>query len=585
MAGVEIYTERIDDVPLLVQQQYRMGLPEVVDEVVRPHGNRNGLSVGLTTSFWLTYILSQADHRLSEVESWAAGLQETLSALASEPVRVKDFTDDRLADILRLFSNDETWEAIEERVGQRLMRVYDLKPGPVRLDSTSVAVYHDPEGSVLFQHGHSKDHRPDLAQFKVMLATLDPLGMPLATLPVAGSKADDGLYIPAIARARGVMGQGGRLYIGDAKMGALATRAFVQDGGDYYLMPLAQTGEVPELLARLLAPVWGKRQLLAQVWAPPEMEGDDGEQEEGTARGGLLALGYETSRPQEGLVEGRRVSWQEQILVVYSLSLGQQLRRNLSERLCRCTQALLELTPPRGRGQRQWEKQEELATAARALLKKHRVEGLLKVTYEDEVEQRHVRRYGSRPARTEERVRYMVRVKRDEVAIGAAKRLLGWRLYVSNAPGETLGLSQAVWAYRGAPRIERNFHRLKGRSLGIRPLYLQREDHTRGLVRLLSLALRVLTMVEHVVREGLKAVGDRLSGLYAGNPKRETARPTTERLLKSFEGITLTIMRLPERTIRHITPLSRLQRGILALLGLPTSIYEDEIEADAPIPP
>lgn len=584
MAGVQIYTERIDDVPLLVQQQYRMGIPEMVDEVVRPHGNRNGLSVGLTTSFWLTYILSQADHRMSEVESWAAGLQETLSALATEPVRVKDFTDDRLADILRLFSHDETWEAIEEGVGQRLMRVYDLKPGPVRLDSTSVAVYHDPEGSVLFEYGHSKDHRPDLAQFKVMLATLDPLGMPLATLPVAGNRADDGLYIPAIARARGVVGQGGRLYIGDAKMGALATRAFLQAGGDYYLMPLAQTGEVPELLARLLRPVWAKGQALERVWAPPEAEGDDAEAAEGATREELLALGYETSRLQEGLVEGRRVSWQERILVVYSLSLGRQLRRNLSERLSRCTRALLELTPPRGRGQRQWEKLEELEAAARALLKKHRSEGLLEVSFEEEVEQRHVRRYRDRPARMEERVRYVVRVRRDEAAIGAASRLLGWRLYVSNAPGEMLGLRQAVWAYRGAPRIERNFHRLKGRPLGIRPLYLQREDHTQGLVRLLSLALRVLTMVEHVVREGLKAAGDKLSGLYAGNPKREAARPTTERLLKSFKGITLTVVRLPERTIRHITPLSRLQRSILALLGLPVSIYEDQVKAGAPFP-
>jgi hypothetical protein len=45
------------------------------------------------------------------------------------------------------------------------------------------------------------------------------------------------------------------------------------------------------------------------------------------------------------------------------------------------------------------------------------------------------------------------------------------------------------------------------------------------MVRLLSLALRVLTLVEHVVREALEAAGESLQGLYAGNPKRETARP------------------------------------------------------------
>ena len=104
-------------------------------------------------------------------------------------------------------------------------------------------------------------------------------------------------------------------------------------------------------------------------------------------------------------------------------------------------------------------------------------------------------------------------------------------------------------------------------------------------MRLLSLALRVLTLVEYVVREALQAAGKSLRGLYAGNPKRETARPTTERLLKAFRGITLSIVRLPERTIRHVTPLSALQRRILELLGLPVLIYEDLALPLNPIPP
>lgn len=104
--------------------------------------------------------------------------------------------------------------------------------------------------------GGREASRPDLAQFKVMLGALDPLGMPIATLVVAGNEADDGLYPPAIERSRPVVGQGDRLYIGDSKMGAPATRAFLQAGGDAYLAPLAQTGKVLEWLTRLLEPVW-----------------------------------------------------------------------------------------------------------------------------------------------------------------------------------------------------------------------------------------------------------------------------------------------------------------------------------------
>ena len=70
--------------------------------------------------------------------------------------------------------------------------------------------------------------------------------------------------------------------------------------------------------------------------------------------------------------------------------------------------------------------------------------------------------------------------------------------------------------------------------MGLRPLYVQREDHACGMVRLLSLTSQVLTLVEHVVRERLQTAGEALKGLYPGRPKRQTARPTSERLLKDF---------------------------------------------------
>ncbi len=62
MADVEIRTERVDDIPLLIHQQQKMGIPEVLNEMIQPHGNRDGLSVGWLTTVWLSYILSEADH-------------------------------------------------------------------------------------------------------------------------------------------------------------------------------------------------------------------------------------------------------------------------------------------------------------------------------------------------------------------------------------------------------------------------------------------------------------------------------------------------------------------------------------------
>ena len=102
----------------------------------------------------------------------------------------------------------------------------------LRLDSTSVSVYHDvTTDESLFHQGHSTDHRPDLRQCKAMLATLDPLGLPLVGQPVAGNRADDGLYVPAYEAAVTALGTAEVLVVGESNMGALGTRGHMVAGG------------------------------------------------------------------------------------------------------------------------------------------------------------------------------------------------------------------------------------------------------------------------------------------------------------------------------------------------------------------
>jgi len=105
------------------------------------------------------------------------------------------------------------------------------------------------------------------------------------------------------------------------------------------------------------------------------------------------------------------------------------------------------------------------------------------------------------------------------------------------------------------------------------PLYVQRDDHRVGLVRLLTIALRVLTLLEGVVRKKLQEQKREIAGLYAGNPKRRTNQPTAERLLEAFGEVTLTIVRTPGFIQRHVTQLSSLQQEILTLVGFMPDIY------------
>jgi transposase len=160
----------------------------------------------------------------------------------------------------------------------------------------------------------------------------------------------------------------------------------------------------------------------------------------------------------------------------------------------------------------------------------------------------------------------------------------GWRVYATNHSADRLTLAQAVESYRDEYLIERNFGRLKGKSLSRSPMYVERDDHATGLVRLFSLALRVLTRLQFVVRRQLAPKGTSLSGLYAGNPKRTTTHPTTERLLEAFQEITLTILVEPHQTRRHVTALSPLKPRVLALLGLASTIYA-KLGGDSSEPP
>ena len=64
----------------------------------------------------------------------------------------------------------------EAALNRQIVRVYNLKPKRVRVDSTTASGYWMVTEAGLFQLGYSKDHRPYLPQLKVMLSALDPLG-------------------------------------------------------------------------------------------------------------------------------------------------------------------------------------------------------------------------------------------------------------------------------------------------------------------------------------------------------------------------------------------------------------------------
>lgn len=555
---LDVHIEPVEDIPVIIAKLERMKIQELVERHFVPHGNWRGCSVGELALVWLTYILTEGDHRLSYLQEWVKGREKTLSVCLKTDVRAQDFSDDRLEILLDMLGSDEKWRLFDRNMTQDILRVYDLKGNLIRLDSTSGSGYWKVTEDGLFQFGHSKDHRPDLPQFKIMLASLDPLGLAVAIQVPSGDKADDPLYIPAMDQVRHNLGRNDNLFfVGDSKMMAFETRLHAVAGSDGYLGPFSKTQINNEALAVLLKPVWDGEQPL-EVIRRKEVE---------------IAEGFETSVELSGTVEKKEVNWTERRLVVRSYQHAHAATQALGARLNAAAIDLGKLNE-RGRGKEHFRNVESLTNAAQSVLKKHKVEDCFLFTCEEQTTEYQVRTYKERPAETRTKYEVTLSFERDEPAIQQLTRLFGWRVYGTNQPISDFSLEKLVCAYRDEYRVERNFGRLKGKSLALTPMYLQDDNRATGLIRLLSIGLRALTLLEHVVRENLAKTGQKLAGLYAGNPKRETARPKAETLLRAFKNIYLTTIQVAGQTHQKITPLNDGQRQILELCELPANLYD-----------
>ena len=310
-------------------------------------------------------------------------------------------------------------------------------------------------------------------------------------------------------------------------------------------------------MSTLLKPVWSGEQPLEVI----QRKGID------------IAEGFETSVQMSGTHEKEEIKWTERRLIVRSYQHAHAATQALEARLSAAANDLAKLNE-RGRGQEHFRDVESLTRAAQAVPQKHKVEGCFRFTCEEHTTEYRVRAYKERPAETRIEREVSLRFERDEPAIQQLTRLFGWRIYGTNQPIADFSLEQLVCAYRDEYLVERNFGRLKGKSLALTPMYLQDDNRATGLIRLLSIALRALTLLEHVVRENLAKTGQKLAGVYAGNPKRKTATPKAETILRAFKNIYLTTIQVAGQTRQQITPLNDVQRQILALCELPANLYD-----------
>ena len=550
---VEITSEQINDIPLLLGIMEDMGIRQHIDSQIEQHGGWEGISIGTIVEIWLCYILTARDHRLVAVREWAAARQQTFNALLGIELRDTDLTDDRLARVLSHLGLEQVEQAIDQRMVQDWVTFYALPTETVRLDSTSVSVYSTIEDEMgLIQRGHSKDHRPDLGQFKVMLSTLDPLGMPLSCAVVEGQRSDDPLYVPMYDQTVRTLGRRDVLVVGDSKMAALATRGHIVAGGSAYLCSYCRLGQSTELAD------WTEQALAHQADWQTVTETDPKTGEIQT-----VAVIHEWTRPQAWLDEATQTqyTWTERVLVVRSEQMRHGLVGKNQERFARLRKTLDALTQSAGRGRKRYRTRAALRTHVDSLLEAAQLTGLVDVQLTQD------------PAPDGSPRWRVAAFALNQVAWAAHVERLGWHIYLNNTTVTQYETPALLNCYRHQVLHERSFSRFKTRDLNIRPVFLRDEQRLVGLTWLLCLALRVLTLTEFRLRTALQTRHETLVGLNPAVRSQATVRPTTERVLQVFNTLTLTLVHLEATLIRHVTELSDTQRHVLALLNLPSDLY------------
>jgi len=548
--------ERIDDLPLILALINRSNLSSAIDSIYPVHGNWSGPSLSIILKVWLLYILTEQDHRLYKVEGWVSARLNSLRYLLAAPdLESKHLSDDRLGLILDMLSKDAQWHEFEKTHNQSFIDIYDLSTdnqAPIRLDAFISQSFR--EKGNLFQFGASKQRRKDLPQVKTMVATIDPLAMPISSEIVSGNTADDLLYQPVIERVKKQFSKTGLFFVGDSKLGGLPNRSAIHQDKNYYLSPLGKKQCSTEKLKDYLSQ---KPKRLQNIYKDTESKE-------------LKVKAYElkeTVRDKEGK------SWEERRIIAYSVAYGKSQEKALDKKIEKAKKQLDKILIP-SKGKAVITSYQQAEQQVNQYLQSEGLQDYFSFTITEQVEQKQIRAYKDRPARVEKKTSFQLDYQIDQQGLKQAKQLLGWRVYATNTSKETLNTKEVIHCYANEYKIEHRFNQLLNKATKLLPLFLKKENRIKGLIRLLLTALKFLNTMQYQIRNKLEQTQQSIKNIYPGNPGRKTNKPTAEMMLNVFQQINVVYINLEDgRQIIEVSTLNNIQKTILKLLDLDESIY------------
>jgi transposase len=558
-AGQTLSSSTVGALPILDGILQRMKLEEFLRAYLPREDGRTRLSAARGILVLVKNILISRQP-IYGVGEWAAHYAPDLLGLS--PAEVGLLNDDRMGRCLeRLFECDHSSLALG--VVGHVVREFQVALDQLHNDGTTISFFgaYSRAGQERLQRGrktlaitfgHSKDHRPDLKQLLYVLTVAQDGAVPVYFTAASGNVTDDTTHRRTWDVLCELVGRRDFLYVADCKLATRENLGHIHRNGGRFISVLPQT--------RKEDAHFRQRMLREQVRWQPLLEKTD---EEGNVVD-RISVCVEPSVTAEGY----RLLWYHS---TRKAELDAAARADKIDRaLGRLAELREKLRSPRTRYQQRAKVEKAVEEILPACGGRPAV-----VVCIEECQQESYRQ--EKPGRPTKNTRYVKRVKRrfdlvyeiDTVKLAEDRATDGIFPLVTNV--EAMSEQEVLQHYKKQPLLEKRFSQLKT-DFEVAPGYLKEVRRIQALLCVYFFVLLVEALLERELRRAMERKGIESLPMY---PEGRLCRcPTARRLIDLFQPIqrhTLAAGKKPPAVM--VTELSRLQRKLLKLLGLPAKDY------------
>ena len=545
--------------PILGDLMRRMRLEEFLRAALPPEDRRTKLSPVKALLVLLRNLLVSREP-IYGVGEWAARHAPDLLGLATTEIdRLNDDCVGRALD--RLFLADVP--SLVLAVTTHAVKEFNVSLDELHNDSTTVSfcgAYSSAarerrflgQPTLAITFGHNKDHRPDLKQLLFILTITADGGVPLHFRAESGNVVDDQTHRDTWNLLCQLNGRRDFLYVADCKLATSENMAHIHQHQGRFVTVLPRTRAEDAAFRSLVA----KGQV---AWRPLwEKTDDEGE----------VIDRYSISNQPATTAEGYRLAWYHSLRKAEADAVA---RSGRIEKALKQLAALRDkLRSPRTR----YRQEAKVAAAVAEILASCGADSWIVTEVQPQTLETFHQDHRGRPGKDTHYVkkvatRFDLTYRIDHARVAAEASGDGIFPLVTNVAD--LSELDLLHAYKRQPAIEKRFSQLKT-DFEVAPVYLKAVHRIQALLSVYFFALLVEALLERQLRRAMQQHGIEALPLYPeGRPCRW---PTARRLLDLFESVqrhTLAHRQRPAEVL--ITELTRLQRKLLRLLGLPAKNY------------